>query len=219
MSDKELYIKVVNDPVYAENGMIVSLGEGRPCWIIDPGLPPQAQNIVRHIADQRLQPEAIIITHAHGDHIAGIDELREAHPHLPVYLAEQEWAMLPDPMKNLSGLHGEGVSAKSDNLRDLAPGTPLHLDGTTWEVLDTSGHSPGGRSIYCPSLSVAFVGDAVFAGSIGRVDFPHSDGERLLKNIRDNLMTLPDETTLIPGHGPSTTVKAERETNPFLQGM
>jgi len=219
VSGGELFIKVFNDPMYAENGIVLSLGDGRPCWIIDPGLPPQAESIVAHLADRRLCPEAIIATHAHGDHIAGIDEIRQTHADLPVHLGKPEWEMLADPAKNLSALHGAGVAAAADNLRDLVPGEQLQLDGTTWEVLDTSGHSPGGRSIYCREMKIAFVGDAVFAGSIGRVDFPHSDGERLLQNIRDHIMNLPAETTLIPGHGPSTTVGAERESNPFLQGM
>ena len=82
-----------------------------------------------------------------------------------------------------------------------------------------TGHSPGGRTLYCAEAKLALVGDAVFAGSIGRVDFHHSDGERLLANIRDHILTLPDDTTLIPGHGPATTVASERATNPFLQEL
>lgn len=217
MSQQELHVKIVNDPMYAENGMVISLGEERPCWIIDPGLPPEAERLLAHIEENRLVPEAIVLTHAHGDHIAGIDDVREVHPDLPVYLGKPEWPMLTDPMENLSGRYGAGITAKADNVRDLVPGDTLQLDGTTWDVLDTSGHSPGGRSICCQALRVVIVGDAVFAGSIGRTDFHHSNGDQLLKNIRDNILTLPDDTTIISGHGPTTTVSAERTENPYLK--
>jgi glyoxylase-like metal-dependent hydrolase (beta-lactamase superfamily II) len=217
MTARDVFLKVFNDPHYAENGVILSLSDGRPCWIIDPGLPPQAKEMLAYLADHELTPEAIVLTHAHGDHIAGIDELRGVHANLPVYLAKNEWPLLTDPMENLSGHHGPGVTAQVSDPRDLAPGDTLTLDGTVWTVRDTSGHSPAGRTIYCAELKLAFVGDAVFAGSVGRVDFHHSDGPRLARNIRENILTLPDDTTLITGHGPATTVAAERAHNPYLQ--
>ena len=216
MTAPELFIKVVNDPIFAQNGMVVSLGDDRPCWIVDPGLPPQGEEIVAHIAEHALRPQAIVLTHAHGDHIAGIDEVLAAHPDLPVYLAEAEWRMLSDPAENLPSGLGLNVTASPKNLKDLPPGSTLELDGTRWEVRDTSGHSPGGRTLYCAALGVAFVGDAVFKGGIGRHDFHHSDGTRLMKNIREQILSLPDNTTLISGHGPSTTVGVERKTNPYV---
>ena len=82
----------------------------------------------------------------------------------------------------------------------------------------TSGHSPGGRSFYCPDDGVVIVGDALFAGSVGRVDFHHSNAQQLITNIRDNLMTLPEATRVLSGHGPETTVGHERATNPFVRG-
>jgi len=83
-------------------------------------------------------------------------------------------------------------------------------------VLDVSGHSPGGRALYCQSANVVIVGDALFAGSVGRVDFHHSDGNKLMQNIRQNLMTLPDQTRVLSGHGAETTIGSERATNPFV---
>ena len=228
MSDRQLQIHVTNDPTYVENGYTVYFREGGPCWIIDPGLPPQAGQIVQHVREHALQPVAIVLTHAHADHIGGIDEVRdnlgardpalahEARIGIPVYLAQEEWVALSDPMENLSGMMGPGFSTKVTEPLDLRPGETIELDGSRWEILDTSGHSPGGRTLYCRKLGIAFVGDAVFAGSVGRVDFPHSDGDRLMRNIRERLMTLPDDTRVLSGHGPETTVGRERTTNPFI---
>lgn len=216
MTDKKLRILISSDPVYAENGMTMFLREGGPCWIIDPGLPPQAQRIIKYVADNSLSPMAIMLTHAHADHIAGIDAVRAELGNLPVYLAREEWAALSDPLENLSGLLGDGFVTNVQDPLDLPPGSVHELDGTKWKVLDTSGHSPGGRTFYCAELNIAIVGDALFQGSVGRVDFPHSDGDRLMRNIREQLLSLPDETRVLCGHGNETTIGEERVSNPFI---
>ncbi len=215
-----LNIFITVDQAYAENGMTVYLHEGGPCWIIDPGFEPQPKQIVEHVRANSLEPAAIVLTHAHADHIAGIDAVRDELGPLPVYLAKQEWPALSDPMENLSGMIGEGLTTNVTDPLDLAVGQTLELDGTHWQILDTSGHSPGGRTLYCQTLGISFVGDALFAGSVGRVDFPHSNGDQLMRNIHDNLMSLPDDTRVLSGHGPETTIGKERTTNPFvLQGL
>ncbi len=216
MTQETIHIHITNDPMYAENGITLYVRDGGPCWIIDPGLPPQAKQIVQHVRDHALEPEAILLTHAHADHIAGIDDVRDALGALPVYLGREEWPALTDPAENLSGRMGPGLTTKVDDPKDLNPGDILKLDGTEWRVLDTSGHSPGGRSVYSGAFGIVIVGDALFQGGIGRVDFPHSDGERLMRNLHEQLMTLPDETRVLSGHGPETTIGRERSTNPFL---
>ncbi len=217
MNSPSLRIKVLNDPMYAENGMILSFRENGPCWIFDPGLPPQPENMLAYIEKEQLTPDAIILSHAHGDHIAGVDKIRETYNDVPLYLARQEWEMLSNPQENLSARFGVDLIVKAEPTHDLAPNLELTLDGIKWKVLDTSGHSPGGRSIYSEELAVALVGDAIFANSIGRVDFHYSNKQLLLKNLRENILTLPDNTVLIPGHGRDTTVESERRNNPYLK--
>lgn len=216
MTELALQTFITNDPTYMENGLTLYFREGGPCWFIDPGLPPQAGEIVAHVREKSLQPVAIVLTHAHADHIAGIDEVREQLGNIPVYLAKEEWAALSDPMENLSGLMGPGFATNVTDPLDLPHGEFLELDSSKWEIRDTSGHSPGGRSFYCKELGVVIVGDALFQGSVGRVDFPHSDGERLMRNLHEQLMTLPDETRVLSGHGFETTIGKERTSNPFI---
>lgn len=215
MPSDALTIHITNDPTYQENGYTVHFGGG-PCWIIDPGLPPQGEQIVEYVRACELEPAAIVLTHAHADHIAGIDEVRAEFKQLPVYLAQQEWAALTDPMENLSGMMGPGFTTNVSDPIDLAHGDTLKLGDSTWEIFDVSGHSPGGRALYCASLGMVIVGDALFAGSVGRVDFPHSNGDQLMRNIHEHLMTLPDQTRVLSGHGPETTIGHERSTNPFI---
>ncbi len=214
--DRKLHLHVTNDAMYMENGYTLYLRDGGLCWIVDPGFPPQAQQIVRHVRQHSLTPAAVVLTHAHPDHIAGVDEVRAQLGAMPVYLAREEWSSLVDPFANLSALIGQNLVTRVHDPIDLPHGGALELDESRWEVFDVSGHSPGGRALYCRELGVVLAGDALFAGSVGRVDFPNSDGARLMRNIRGNLMTLPDETRVLSGHGPPTTIGQERRTNPFL---
>ncbi len=216
MTDQEIEIVTFADELFEQNcRLIISQGENC-CWVVDPGFPPATDNLLKHLTDRQLSPEAVILTHAHADHIAGLSRVLKTHETLPVYLAKIEWSFLEDPSQNLSTMTGMELRVRAPGLRDLAPDHVLELGSTQWQVLDTSGHSPGGRTLYCTQAQIAIVGDALFAGSIGRVDFPHSDGPRLLSNIRENLFTLPDSTRVCSGHGPDTTIGIERTTNPFL---
>ncbi len=206
------------DEFFAQNSRLI-ISQGEPCcWVVDPGFAPATDNLLKYLTERNLSPEAVILTHAHADHIAGLSRVLNAHEMLPVHLAKTEWSYLEDPSQNLSTMTGMELRVRAPELRDLAPDQVLELGGTQWQVLDTSGHSPGGRTLYCPQAQTAIVGDALFAGSIGRIDFPHSDGLRLLTNIREKLFTLPGSTRVCSGHGPDTTIEIECRTNPFFAG-
>ena len=194
---------------------MISQNESR-CWLVDPGFHPATDGLLKHIVESKLSPEAVILTHAHADHIAGLSQVLNAHKMLPVYLAKTEWSFLQEPSQNLSTMTGMELRVSAPELCDLAADQVLELGETRWQVLDTPGHSPGGRTLYCPEAETAIVGDTLFAGGIGRYDFPHSDGPQLFSSIREKLFTLPGGTRVCSGHGPDTTIEIERTTNPFL---
>jgi len=184
------------------------------CWIVDAGADPEP--LVRRVRELGLTPARIILTHAHADHIAGLEAVRSAFPDTPVLIHSGEADFLSDPMLNLSAALGESlVVAPADHL--LTGSETLDLAGAPWRVMHTPGHSPGGITLWCENAGMALVGDTLFAGSIGRSDFPTSDGPTLLRSIRDVLFALPDETRVLPGHGPETTIGQEKLSNPYLR--
>jgi len=205
------------EPSFGENAYVLWVNDRGPCWIVDPGPEPSAAQIMEHIREHGLTPEAVLLTHGHIDHITGIPELLKVFKDLPVYIADEEKAALTQPQENLSCNLGLAFTTDVAETRNLSPDAEMSLDGSTWKVLDTSGHSPGGRSFYCAAARTVIVGDAMFQSSIGRTDFHHSDHDRLIRNIRGNLLSLPDDTKVLSGHGPATTVSNEKRFNPFLQ--
>ena len=195
--------------------VVRSAGASR-CWLIDAGFEPEP--MLRHVAEAGLEPQRVVLTHAHVDHIAGLAAVRERWPRLPILLHEAEQAFPGDPRLNLSAAVLDPVVAPAPS-GTVAHDEVLDLDGHRFQVRHTPGHSPGGITLVCAAEGVAFVGDALFEGSIGRTDFPTSDHARLMASIRDQLLTLPNATRVLPGHGPPTTVGAERRGNPFLAGV
>jgi glyoxylase-like metal-dependent hydrolase (beta-lactamase superfamily II) len=183
------------------------------CYIFDPGLWPE--ELVQFCREMDLRPERIVLTHGHGDHIAGVNDMLEAFAEVPILCPRGDAAMLRDPSLNLSDRFGLPLTVEGE-FQTVEPGEEINLGSTSWQVLDTAGHTPGGVSYYCRSEGVVITGDALFAGSVGRTDIPGGDHEQLLRSIRENLLTLPEETVILPGHGPATTVRREKSDNPFL---
>ncbi len=199
---------------YQTNCYVVRPAGYAGCWVIDASFDPEP--LIRLIGDEGGAPEALILTHAHVDHLAGVAEVRRAYPSLPIWAHRTEEAWLSDPVLNLSEFGGQAITAPAAT-RLLDGGETLALGPTTWSVLHTPGHSPGGITLYCPAAGVALVGDALFAGSIGRTDFPGSSLDQLTESIRSRLYTLPATTRVLPGHGPSTTIGREAQSNPFVR--
>jgi len=189
------------------------------CVLIDPSFEPQTQ--LRLASEQGWQLRQIWLTHGHYDHTAGAKTVSEAFsPPLPIAMHPDGFAWEethPEGMK--MGMKVDPVTRPDIPLThgmwlDVLPGGSRKIV----EVRDVSGHNPGSVLFYIPELEMAVVGDAIFKGSIGRTDFEGSDHTLLLKNIREQIYTLPDETTLLPGHGPATTVGFEKTNNPFVRG-
>jgi glyoxylase-like metal-dependent hydrolase (beta-lactamase superfamily II) len=211
----ELCVEAFVEPTFGENAYLLWASGGLDAWVVDPGLPPHAQQIGRALRTRELTLRALLLTHCHADHIAGVDDLQREFPLAECWAPRGEERMLVDATANLSQPFGFSVEAPPAS-RLLAPGHRLELGALQWAVLDVAGHSPAGLAFYCASAGVVLTGDALFAGSIGRYDFPGSSGPRLLQNIRAQLLGLPDQTVVYSGHGPPTTIGIERETNPYL---
>lgn len=199
---------------FETNCYVVSAEGSSDCFIVDAGF--GSSRLAEIVLEGILRPVALVLTHAHLDHIAGVRLLRETYPELPIWIhgLEQEWLL--DPALNLSAAAGMPITAPKCD-RVLRDGETLELPGGSWRVLHTPGHSPGSVTLWNQDHNVAFVGDALFAGSIGRTDFPGCSFEELSKSIRERLYTLPPETRCFPGHGPETQIGREMKTNPFVR--
>lgn len=204
--------------MWQTNCHVISVPGGpdpKGCWIVDCGQKPQP--LIAAVREAGLTPRGILLTHCHLDHIMGIDEVLAAFGPLPIlcHTLEREWNA--EPMLNLSAALGGGfevrVTAPTSLLDD---GQALDLCGTTWLVRHVPGHSPGSVAYIHLASRQAISGDVLFAGGVGRTDFPGCSGRDLKRSIAEVLMRLPDDLTIYPGHGPRTTIGQERRTNPYV---
>lgn len=183
--------------------------------VVDPGFDPDA--IVDVLKRNNLRLAAILNTHGHADHIAGNAAIKAAYPEAPLVIGKHEAHLLSDGQANLSTPFGLTItSPPADRL--LEDGETYEAAGFAFRVLEIPGHSPGSVVFVCEEFEPPFVfgGDVLFAGSVGRVDFPGGSGATLISGIRTKLFALPDATIVLPGHGPPTTVGQERRSNPYV---
>jgi glyoxylase-like metal-dependent hydrolase (beta-lactamase superfamily II) len=211
MPENSLKIQTFTLGQWQTNCFVLSVDKA--CWIVDAGFDPEP--MLDAIDEQGLTVEKVVLTHAHLDHIAGLHTVRHRYPDVPIYVHADEQDFLTDTRLNLSAAIIDPVVAPEAT--DLMHhGEQLELNGVTFDIRHTPGHSPGGITLVQADNNLAIVGDTLFAGSIGRFDFPTSDGPRLMQSINEQLMSLPDDTRVWPGHGPATTVGYERANNPYL---
>jgi hydroxyacylglutathione hydrolase len=187
----------------------------REAIVIDPG--DEISRIVALLAKHQLTVKQIIVTHAHIDHIAGAHQLKQltGAPILYNQLDLPQVRMM-DIQAGWLGIPIPKVSAPDDDLKD---GQTISIIGLTGSVIHTPGHTHGSSCLYLPAQSLLIAGDTLFAGSVGRTDLPGGNTEQLLRSIHNRLLTLPDDVTVVPGHGPNTTISAERSENPFLNKL
>ncbi|MFN4258947.1 MAG: MBL fold metallo-hydrolase [Gemmataceae bacterium] len=199
---------------FAENSYIVWRAGNAAALVIDPGLEPEA--ILEFLHAKRLSLAAILNTHGHADHIAGNAAMKEAFPAAPLVIGANETALLADADANLSAPFGMPLTSPPAD-RTVREGEVIDYADISLEVLDIPGHSPGHVVfVHRGKPAIVFGGDVLFRGSIGRYDFPNSDGPVLLRGIRDKLFRLPPDTVVYPGHGPVTTIGQEKRFNPFV---
>jgi glyoxylase-like metal-dependent hydrolase (beta-lactamase superfamily II) len=179
--------------------------------VIDPG--GDAADILSAIKRHRLALKYILLTHAHFDHIGGVAELAEA-TRAPVALHPGDLPILH--ARGGAAMFGIFVRPSPEPDMALADGQVIEVGTLRLNVLHTPGHTPGHVTFHEPTARAAFDGDVLFMQGIGRTDFPGSSYQQLMDSIRNKLFTLPDDTTIYPGHGPATTVGDEKWSNPFL---
>jgi hydroxyacylglutathione hydrolase len=183
------------------------------CWIVDCGFGPE--RLLQYIRGHSLTPTALLLTHAHADHIAGVDQALSEFGDMPLHLHDAERGFCSDPMKNLAAMMCLNTVCREPD-HWLTDGDVLTLGAHDFRVVHAPGHSPGCVLFVNDESQQALVGDTLFAGSIGRIDFPTSDPQAMRTTIRETMMRLPDAMTIHPGHGPATTIGDERTSNPFV---
>ncbi len=220
---------------FAANCYVVASAPGTECVIIDPGQDAE-RGIDELLTEHRLKPAAVLLTHGHIDHVWSVAPVCGAKG-IPAYIHPDDRALLSDPAKGFplgagQQLFGGLEFTEPDDVKELADGMTLSLVGFEIVVNHAPGHTGGSVTFRLPLDSpitaqgkskiaggVLFSGDLLFAGSIGRTDLPGGDYATILRSLARVCLPLPDETVVLSGHGPQTTIGTERRTNPFLAGL
>jgi len=203
---------------FQENTYLI-INEKKQCWIIDPGMYDSTETnfFFHHIDENQLTPQAIINTHAHIDHIFGVQSCKDKYG-IPFSIHEKELPVLSGA-KGSAALFGFDFKMTPQPDSFIKENVPLAVGDDNVEVRLAPGHSPGSLIFYYDAGKWLIGGDVLFNGSIGRTDLPGGNFETLINSIRTQLFTIREETTVYPGHGPKTTIGHEKNHNPFLKTM
>ncbi len=197
------------------NCSILGDPESGEAIVVDPG--DDIGEIERLLAADNLRVKAILITHAHIDHIGGAAKLK-AQTGAPVYMNQRDSALYREIDVQAAWLGVPTPETTSIDV-DAREGDKILLGPAEMHFIETPGHTPGSLSLWIPAESKLAAGDTLFFDSIGRTDLPGGDGRAILRSIRDKILVLPEQTVVIPGHGPNTTIGREKQRNPFLRGL
>lgn len=210
---------------WGTNCYVAATGPGTECVVIDPGK-DAASGVAALVAEHRLKPVAVLVTHGHIDHMWSVAPVAGTYS-ATAWIHPADRHLLANPMAGMSRetaamlLGGKYEFAEPDEVQELGDGQTLELAGLSFVVDHTPGHTPGSVTFRAPYAQqdiaeLMFSGDLLFAGSIGRTDLPGGDHAAMLTSLRTKVLTLPDNIVVLPGHGEQTDIGRERSTNPFL---
>lgn len=210
---------------FQTNCYVVATAAGEACVVVDPGQDAE-EPLVALLAEHRLTPVAVVLTHGHLDHVFSVAPVCDGHD-IPAWIHPEDRVLLTDPLRGLSpqatAVFGTSLQLREPReVRPLDDGAALELAGLTLRVDHTPGHTAGSVIFTTPTpegVEVIFAGDTLFAGSIGRTDLPGGDPAQMMASLRDRLLTRDDAAVVLPGHGPTTTIGRERTSNPFLADL
>ena len=205
-------IEVFVTGIISTNCYLVINEEAKEAVLIDPA--GMTKKMIAYIKEEGITLKAILLTHAHFDHIMGIDKTIEDCGEMHVYVEETDLPLLNNAKLNESTVYTNGYSYQGGTV--IHDGDVLSIAGIDFKVIHTPGHTAGGVSYYIESENVLFSGDTLFRGSVGRFDFATSSKEALISSIKEKLLVLPDDTRVLPGHSHPTTIAYEKAHNPFV---
>jgi glyoxylase-like metal-dependent hydrolase (beta-lactamase superfamily II) len=212
--EEYMLLETLNIGMLSTNCYILASGPRSEAVVIDPA--GEVKRIVSRLHKQELECVGVLCTHGHVDHVAGAGPLSDAVG-APVYINEADAGALASPRTKLVGLAGGVLATRPRQVQYLEEGDEVEYGDLSLKVLSTPGHTSGGLSFYTPGY--LFCGDLIFQGSIGRTDLKGGSLQTLLRSVREKVWGLPDDTIILPGHGPQTTLGDEKRSNPFLIGL